>query len=153
MDRSTHPFFVPASLAGSRHETAVLLVGTAREFDIPQRDIASTYNGYYISEALVAVLQREGALEGSEPVEQPAPEPVEEEVDDWDEADEADEEYFDPADYSAEQVRGFVEENPEAVDDVLAAEQSGKNRKGLVEWLTKTSGDRAAKTNGTNDKE
>lgn len=50
MDTKTHPYFVPDNTEGNRQETAVLLVGTAREFDIPQREIASTRGGYMISE-------------------------------------------------------------------------------------------------------
>ena len=50
MDIKSHPYFVPADTEGTRQETAILLVGTAREFDIPQREIASTRGGYMISE-------------------------------------------------------------------------------------------------------
>lgn len=59
MDRTTHPNFVPDNTAGSRQETAVLLVGTADEFGVPQRDIASTQGGYWISDTLADVLYDE----------------------------------------------------------------------------------------------
>jgi len=53
--------FVPANKAGSRKDTAVLLVGTAREFGISQDDILSTSTGYLITERLDAVLQKESS--------------------------------------------------------------------------------------------
>lgn len=56
------PVFVPANKMGSRHETAVVLVGTAREFDVPQDDILSTSHGYRITERLADVLYNEGVL-------------------------------------------------------------------------------------------
>lgn len=55
-----HSVFVPNNMMGSRHETAVLLVGTAREFGIHQRDIASTSNGFYITPELEALIYDEG---------------------------------------------------------------------------------------------
>lgn len=59
MNSKTHPFLVPSDAYGTRQETAVMLVGTAREFGIDQRDIASTYNGFRISQALSDVLYEE----------------------------------------------------------------------------------------------
>lgn len=56
MDRKTHPHFVANDAAGSRRDTATLLVGTAREYGISQRDIASTHTGYYITDALAKIL-------------------------------------------------------------------------------------------------
>lgn len=50
MDAKTHPYFVPNDQEGSRQETAVLLVGTAHEFEIPQREIASTMGGFNITQ-------------------------------------------------------------------------------------------------------
>lgn len=50
MNSTTHPYFVPADTEGTRKETAILLVGTAREFGIPQREIASTMGGFNISQ-------------------------------------------------------------------------------------------------------
>lgn len=44
--------FIPNDFMGSRRETATLLVGTAREFDIHQRDIASTSLGFWITPEL-----------------------------------------------------------------------------------------------------
>lgn len=43
----------------SRLDTAILLVGTADEFGISQRDIQTTPAGFYISEELDAVLYSE----------------------------------------------------------------------------------------------
>jgi hypothetical protein len=54
-----HPNFVAADAAGTRAETAALLVGTAREFDIDQHDIKRASNGYYISDRLADVLDAE----------------------------------------------------------------------------------------------
>lgn len=61
MNRSTHPHFVPNDLMGTRHETAVLLVGTAKEFGIDQRDIASTHGGYWITTALADLVYADDA--------------------------------------------------------------------------------------------
>lgn len=54
-----HPNFVAADAAGTRAETAALLVGTAREFGIDQHDIKRASNGYYITDALADVLDAE----------------------------------------------------------------------------------------------
>ncbi len=66
-----HTVFVPEDSAGTRQETAVLLVGTAREFGIHQRDIKSAHGGFWITDVLADVLYDEAA----EPVE-PEPESV-----------------------------------------------------------------------------
>lgn len=62
--------FVPESTMGSRQETAVLLVGTAREFGIDQHAIVSTQGGYWITEELAAIVYDEG-----DQIEEPEPEP------------------------------------------------------------------------------
>jgi hypothetical protein len=54
-----HPNFVAADAAGTRADTAALLVGTAREFGIDQHDIKRAFNGYYISDRLADVLEAE----------------------------------------------------------------------------------------------
>lgn len=58
MNKTTHPYFV--ANGDSRQETAVLLVGTAREFGIDQRDIAAVPGGFRISEKMANVLYDEG---------------------------------------------------------------------------------------------
>jgi hypothetical protein len=78
---------------------------------------------------------------------------------DSDEVDDEEEEGYDPADYSIDGddgVKAFVTENPELAQDVLAAEQGGKDRSSLVKWLTEfidnqTSGDPAAKNDSTEE--
>jgi hypothetical protein len=60
MDRKTHPQFVPNDTAGTREDTAVLLVGTAKEHGLPQRDIASTHGGYWITSRLADLVFEEG---------------------------------------------------------------------------------------------
>ena len=57
MTNSRHPVFVPAK--EGRKNTAILLVGTAREFGIDQHDIVSTSGGFNISQALADVLYDE----------------------------------------------------------------------------------------------
>ena len=52
--------FVPDG--DSRQKTAALLVGTAYEFEIPQREIRATTGGFVISDALAQVLQDEDVL-------------------------------------------------------------------------------------------
>ena len=54
-----HPNFVEADAAGSRKDTAALLVGTAREFGIDQHDIKTASRGFYISDALADILEAE----------------------------------------------------------------------------------------------
>lgn len=51
--------FVPDDTMDSRKETAILLVGTAREFGIPQRSIQTTYGGFWITQELADVLYDE----------------------------------------------------------------------------------------------
>lgn len=52
--------FIASEHAGSRQDTAILLVGTAREFDIDQHDIVLAAGGFKISDALLDVLYAEG---------------------------------------------------------------------------------------------
>lgn len=59
---TSHPVFVPAGLQGSRRDTAVVLVGTAREFGIHQSAIKRTATGYDITTELADVLYDEGVL-------------------------------------------------------------------------------------------
>ena len=56
-------------------------------------------------------------------------------VEDTDATDD-DEEAFDPGDYTIDDVKAHVEQNPGERDAVLAAEVAGKNRVTLVDWLT-----------------
>lgn len=43
----------------SRQQTAILLVGTADEFTVPQREIKATTGGFYISQRLADILKAE----------------------------------------------------------------------------------------------
>lgn len=56
---SQHPNFIPSNYAGSRQNTVILLVGTAREFGIDQHDIVLAGGGFRISDALADVLYDE----------------------------------------------------------------------------------------------
>lgn len=57
MDKNTHPYHVPDDTAGSRQETAALLVGTADEYGISQREVfAVPSGGFRISEAVFNAL-------------------------------------------------------------------------------------------------
>lgn len=58
----------------SRQDTAVLLVGTARDYDIPQRSIKATVGGFYITEALADVIYEDAPGEPEEAEEPPLPE-------------------------------------------------------------------------------
>lgn len=61
----------------------------------------------------------------------PAPEPdVEDE-----EAEEEEEEFFDPADYTVPEVVAWAEENPDEVENLIAAEAQGKARSTLLKRL------------------
>lgn len=67
MDKNTHPYFVPDSQEGNRRDTAVLLVGTAAEFEIPQREVAATRGGFRISQNVYDALgwNEDEAIDGS----------------------------------------------------------------------------------------
>lgn len=56
MNKTTHPYFVPNDTQGNRRDTAALLVGTATEFNIPQREVATTQDGFRISENVAKAL-------------------------------------------------------------------------------------------------
>lgn len=56
----------------SRRDTAVLLVGTADEFGINQRDIRAVSGGFVISDALAAILYPEIETEPSVSDHQPS---------------------------------------------------------------------------------
>ena len=47
----------------------------------------------------------------------------------------ADDDVFDPAEYTIQQVEDYVNANPDQTEDVLIAEEEGKNRVTLVAWL------------------
>lgn len=55
----SHPNFVEANAAGTRQDTAALLVGTAREFGIDQHAIKRAGGGYYITDELADILEAE----------------------------------------------------------------------------------------------
>jgi hypothetical protein len=118
--------FVPSNAAGSRKETATLLVGTAREFDIDQHSILAAQGGFWITADLAALV--------------------------FDDEERGTETLYDPDDHKVGEVKAHVEANPEQAAAILAAEQEGQNRTTLVEWLTEftnTSGNRAEKNNIT----
>jgi len=50
-------------------------------------------------------------------------------------------EAYDPGEHTVEEVKTYIEEHRDEVADVLAAEQDGKARVTLVEWLEQESGD------------
>lgn len=47
---------------------------------------------------------------------------------------------YDPADHHVDEVKAYVEENPDEAEVVLQAETAGKNRSTLVAWLEEQSG-------------
>lgn len=53
------PHFVPDATMGSRKDTAVLLVGTAREYGIAQRAILAAHGGFWITDELAAIVYDE----------------------------------------------------------------------------------------------
>ena len=42
---------------------------------------------------------------------------------------------YDPGDDTVEEVKAYVEENPDQAEQVLMMEQAGKNRVTLTDWL------------------
>jgi len=114
--------FVPSDAAGSRKETATLLVGTATEFDIDQHSILAAQGGFWITADLARLV--------------------------FEDEDRGTETLYDPNDHKVGEVKDHVEEHPEQAAAILAAEKEGQNRTTLVEWLTEfnqTSGNRAEK--------
>lgn len=71
MNKKSHPFFVPDG--DSRQDTAVLLVGTADEYGIDQRNIRAARGGFRISQSVADAL----GLDTSDEPEQAEPEPEE----------------------------------------------------------------------------
>lgn len=59
VNKTTHPFFIENG--ADRAQTATLLVGTADEFGIDQRDICAVQGGFRISAALADILNEPGA--------------------------------------------------------------------------------------------
>lgn len=45
------------------------------------------------------------------------------------------EEIFDPADYTVAEVEEYATENPDQIEDLIEAEEAGKNRSTLIAWL------------------
>lgn len=147
---ATNEVFVPSDGA-SRMETAILLIGTAREAGVDPQSVRTVFNGFYITPEHAAFLDNDGPLD--EPEDEPQP-LVEPEVPEEDEDEGQD--LYDPADYTVAEVKEFVTEHPDLAPDLLASEEEGKSRSTLIEWLTEfstnASGDRAEKNTGT-DKE
>lgn len=145
--------FVPDG--ASRRETAILLVGTAEEFDLDQRSIKAALGGFYISDELADLLGEDrpgdghtAAVEATPETEQVLDE-ITETVSGNSDEDDPDGEFeeFDPADHKVEAIKAVVENDPSIAQAMLDAEEAGKNRPSLVNWLRETiaSGDRAAK--------
>lgn len=80
-----------------------------------------------ITPAIANVLQRPGAV-GSADSHLSA-------ADTADTADAADDTGFDPADHTVEDVKAYVEANPDEAELVFAAEAEGKDRSTLIAWL------------------
>lgn len=162
MNRKTHPYFVPDSESGAK-ETAILLLAAARDAGLDVRSVRSTRGGFRITEALADVVYppSEGGVEepGNDSTEDgtgslsDAPDPAGENAGSGEGAG-SDEGLFDPAEHTVAQVKEFVAENPEMASALLEAEQGGKNRQSLVDWLAdNTSGDPAVKDQTTSEKE
>jgi hypothetical protein len=129
--------FIPANTAGSRKDTAVLLVGTATEYGLDQHSILAAQGGFWITAELADLAFEDQPESEGEPEVSGNPEPA-----------------YDPDDHTVAKVKEHVEANPDEAAAILAAETEGQNRTTLVEWLTeftKTSGDRAAKTEPTEE--
>jgi hypothetical protein len=118
--------FVPNG--ASREQTAVLLVGTAKEHGLPRRSIRVAPGGFYITKELADLIGEDVAESGADG--------------------DGEGDVFIVGDHTIDEVKSFVEDNPELAAAVLAQEQAGKNRTTLVDWLAtiiETSGNRAAK--------
>lgn len=73
----TFPNWVPQDTAGSREETATLLVGTAKEHDLVVRyHVRSTRGGYWISDALADLAFEDEDVSGNGDEPEPEPKPT-----------------------------------------------------------------------------
>lgn len=69
MSNERFPNWVPNNTMDTRRDTAVLLVGTAKEHGLVVRHhVASTQGGFYITDTLADVLYDEDEDEDTEPV-------------------------------------------------------------------------------------
>lgn len=133
---SENNYFVPDATFGGRRDTAIALTGAADEFGISQRAVKATAGGFRITDELANL--------------------VFEDVDGGDEGDETDEQKAAREAAEAEAERLAAEQ---AEAERLAAEQAEAEAKAPKDSETKdakskgskqTSGNRAAKTTGTN---
>lgn len=84
----------------------------------------------------VVVEQDDQSAQAGEVDQTPVAEELESDEEASEEADEDEtEDSYDPADYSVEDVKAFVEANPDQKEAVLASEKAGKNRSTLVAAL------------------
>lgn len=75
MSNEQFPNWVPQDAAGTRTDTATLLVGTAREFGLVVRHhVASTVGGYYITDALADLLESEADTDDTDDSDEAEPE-------------------------------------------------------------------------------
>lgn len=142
--------FVPNGDSG--RDTAVLLIGSAKDAEVDTKSVQKVSGGYLVPFDLVEYLVDEGVIY----------DPDDEDFDAADEPGDEDEEEQDepylPADHTVEDVKAYVEANPDALDAVILSEGAGKNRTTLMDWLherqaeTNASGNRAEE-NQAQDKE
>lgn len=138
---SENNYFVPDATFGGRRDTAIALTGAADEFGISQRAVKATAGGFRITDELANL--------------------VFEDVDGGDEGDETDEQKAAREAAEAEAAEAEAERlaAEQAEAERLAAEQAEAEAKAPKDSETKdakskgskqTSGNRAAKTTGTN---
>ena len=63
--------FVPNDTAGDRKNTAILLIGTAREFGVDTRAVKATQGGFFITAELADLV-----FDETEPEPEPEPKPA-----------------------------------------------------------------------------
>lgn len=72
MDKMTHPYFIADDAAGTRKETAILLVGTADEYGIDQHSVRMVRGGFRVTQEMADALgieddeAEDGAEDGAE---------------------------------------------------------------------------------------
>lgn len=134
--------FVPYGDSG--RDTAVLLIGSAKDAEVDPEQVKKVSGGYLIPGALAEYLMDEGVIY----------DPDDEDVSEEDEEDEDSEEPFVPGNHSIPQVKDFVNEYPDSVEDVILSEEAGQNRPTLMEWLrSKQASGNRAEENQAQDKE
>lgn len=143
MTKTSHPYFI--ANGDSRKDTATLLTGTAEEAGIDQHDIQATPSGFNITEAVYQAVygddQPETETGENDRIMDPAvstdlgkahpnPDPQPSTLDEGTLTGQV--LAFDPSEHTVDEVKAYLDANPDEAEAILRAERNGKNRTSLV---------------------